>query len=89
MLLKKPLRVIKCELLKKLYKLVSFFYRKYILRDKFLWEVEKWHKANGDKELRIENLHLQSNSLVFDVGGYNGEYAYKDIVYPVIVFAYE
>ena len=38
--------------------------------------VEKWFKVNGDDTLRV-NYPLNSNSVVFDVGGYKGEWANK------------
>ncbi len=37
-------------------------------------QVKKWFAANGDKTLRI-NYDLNKNSIVFDVGGYEGNWA--------------
>jgi FkbM family methyltransferase len=36
--------------------------------------VKPWFKVNGDKNLRI-NYELNENSIVFDLGGYKGEFA--------------
>ena len=36
--------------------------------------VKPWIKANGDKTLRL-NYNLNENSIIFDLGGYKGEFA--------------
>ena len=48
----------------------------YIIRDKFRLAHKKWVKADGDNTLRID-YDLNSNSVVFDLGGYKGEFAQK------------
>lgn len=46
----------------------------YILRDRFLLSAKQWFKDDGDKTLRL-NYPLNENSVVFDVGGYEGKFA--------------
>lgn len=38
--------------------------------------VQPWFKINGDETLRLD-YDLNSNSIVFDVGGYNGDFSSK------------
>ena len=54
-------------------KLVSL-YRRYILRDPFLLEAARWFRDKGDETLRL-NYPLTPESLVFDLGGYHGDFA--------------
>ena len=49
-------------------------FKTYILRDMFFLSVKKWFKDDGDKTLRL-NYPLNENSIVFDVGGYEGKFA--------------
>lgn len=49
-------------------------YRLYIQRDEFTVAVKKWFRDRGDETLRL-NYKLNTNSIVFDMGGYKGEYA--------------
>lgn len=51
-------------------------FKAYILRDEFLLSAKKWFKDNGDNTLRLE-YPLNEDSIVFDVGGYKGEFANK------------
>lgn len=46
----------------------------YVLRDKFLNAHKKWVELSGDKTLRL-NYDLSSESIVFDLGGYKGDFA--------------
>jgi len=39
-------------------------------------EIDEWWAAEGDKTLRI-SYRLNSNSVVFDLGGYEGDYSNK------------
>lgn len=50
----------------------------YILRDKFLLAHKKWVIDLGDTTLRL-NYDLSSDSVVFDLGGYEGDFA--DAIY--------
>lgn len=62
------------------------FVKIYILRDKKNLYLNKWYLDNGEEKLRY-NYPLDESSIVFDVGGYLGEFAekiterYKSIVY--------
>ena len=49
-------------------------FKVYILRDKFLLSAKKWFKDEGDKTLRVD-YPLNENSIVFDIGGYEGKFA--------------
>ncbi|NWE45775.1 FkbM family methyltransferase [Pseudomonas gingeri] len=49
-------------------------YKMYVRRDRFLLEVDRWFKDEGDKKLRL-NYELDSESIVFDLGGYQGDFA--------------
>lgn len=51
------------------------FFKIYVLKDKFLSSHWKWKKDNGEA-LRYKYL-LDENSIVFDLGGYEGEFAQK------------
>lgn len=59
-----------------LYKKVEKLYMLYVKRDKFQIAVKKWFKENGDNTLRIQ-YDLNENSVVFDVGGYLGDFSDK------------
>lgn len=47
-----------------------------VLKDKFLMSHEQWMGDKGDDKLRY-NYDLNSESIVFDLGGYHGEFAEK------------
>lgn len=49
-------------------------YRRYIQRDPFLLEVARWFKDKGDETLRLK-YPLTEESIVFDIGGYQGDFA--------------
>ena len=61
----------------------------YILRDKFLIATKQWFADNGDKTLRLD-YNLNENSIVFDIGGYEGTFA-QNIVerYNSTVYIFE
>ncbi len=52
----------------------QFFFKLYILKDSFLLNFKKWVNDEGDKKLRLD-YPLNSLSVVFDVGGYMGDYS--------------
>lgn len=62
---------------KKSYNRILRLYRAYILKDEYSVDVTKWFKEEGDKTLRFEYPELNENSVVFDVGGYVGDFAHK------------
>lgn len=53
---------------------LATIYRRYVLREPFLIEVARWFKDKGDDRLRLSYL-LTQESVVFDLGGYHGDFA--------------
>ena len=51
-------------------------WKRYVLKDKFTLAYSKWIKDKGDEKLRYD-YPLNENSIVFDLGGYHGEFADK------------
>jgi FkbM family methyltransferase len=49
-------------------------FRQHVLKDPFLMEAARWVKDKGDETLRLD-YPLDTNSVVFDVGGFNGDFA--------------
>jgi len=49
-------------------------YRREIKRDAFLREVARWFQDKGDETLRLD-YPLTPDSVVFDLGGYQGDFA--------------
>lgn len=62
------------NLLSKIIKKIKFNYQLYIKQDPFLLEVQKWFNDKGDQTLRLD-YELNESSVVFDVGGYQGDFA--------------
>lgn len=56
-----------------LYKL-NYHIRRYVLRDPFFSASERWIADNGDEMLRLD-YPLDQSSVVFDLGGYHGDFA--------------
>ena len=52
------------------------YVRLYLLRDEFTIEHNRWVHDNGDETLRLNYPNLNSSSIVFDVGGYLGDFAF-------------
>ena len=53
---------------------LDILYRRYLLKEPFLIEAARWFKDNGDETLRLD-YPLNEESIVFDVGGYHGDFA--------------
>ena len=53
----------------------SKIYKIYILKDEFTIQVKKWFADQGDQTLRLEYPELTSDSIVFDLGGYLGDFS--------------
>lgn len=62
------------KLFLKLGSRVNYFYKLFIVRDPFLCSVRRWFADHGDETLRLD-YRLDKSSIVFDVGGYLGDYA--------------
>ena len=52
----------------------SKLYKIYILKDEFTIQMKKWFSDRGDQTLRLEYPELTSASIVFDLGGYLGDF---------------
>ena len=64
-------------------------YKRHVLKDEFLLAIKKWRKDKGDLTLRLD-YPLSSDSIVFDLGGYLGDYAAAiHEKYGCRVFVYE
>ena len=63
------------KLIKQTLRPFSKLYKIYILKDEFTIEVKKWFADRGDQTLRLEYPELNSDSIVFDVGGYSGDFS--------------
>jgi FkbM family methyltransferase len=53
---------------------LNYLFKLYCLRDPFLRNVKRWFADRGDDTLRLE-YPLDKSSVVFDVGGYHGDFA--------------
>ncbi|MDF3032121.1 MAG: FkbM family methyltransferase [Moraxellaceae bacterium] len=53
---------------------VRFLYLVYVERDEFSMAAKKWFADHGDEKLRFD-YPLGPDSIVFDLGGYRGEFA--------------
>ena len=49
------------------------FYRIVILKDKEQYNLREWHRDKGDEVLRLK-YDINSESIVFDLGGYMGDF---------------
>ena len=54
---------------------IIFLYKFYILRDESSIAISRWFKDRGDETLRLD-YPLNSKSVVVDLGGYKGEFAF-------------
>ncbi|MBU2529219.1 FkbM family methyltransferase [bacterium] len=52
---------------------IKRFYHLNIKKDKFMLQIYNWKKIDGDKNLRFD-YDLNTNSIIFDVGGYVGDF---------------
>ena len=52
----------------------SAFYKLHILKDEHTVITAKWYRDRGDETLRL-NYPLNAESIVFDLGGYKGDFA--------------
>ena len=53
---------------------ILFYYKLHITKDDTTINLSKWFKDKGDKNLRLR-YPLTSKSVVFDLGGYKGDFA--------------
>lgn len=62
------------KLVKRIANKITHLYKLFVLRDPFLLTAKQWFADRGDQTLRLD-YKLNSSSVVFDVGGYIGDYA--------------
>ncbi len=62
------------NLFSKINKKITLLYKIYIIKDPFHIQASRWFRDKGDDQLRL-NYNLNSESLVFDLGGYHGDFA--------------
>lgn len=62
--------------MKRYFQYLYNLYKTYALRDKFMISAKLWFKNDGDNTFRL-NYSLNENSVVFDIGGYEGLFAEK------------
>ena len=73
----------------KAFHLISMKYKVFLKRDKFSVAYYRWVKDKGDKTHRI-NYNLDENSLVFDIGGFEGLFAQEIFnLYNSNIFIFE
>jgi len=56
------------------WKIIHYIYKVYVEKDQFYVSHRKWVKDKAEKTLRL-NYDLNENSLVFDLGGYQGRWS--------------
>lgn len=69
---------------------IQRFYKMHITKDVFMLEIARWFADKGDATLRLDYPQLDANSIVFDLGGYIGDFA-EDIhrKYGCTVYVFE
>ncbi|WP_320196420.1 FkbM family methyltransferase [Agrobacterium rosae] len=60
--------------LTKIKRRLKYAYRRYVLKDVFKAEVRRWQEDDGDNIYRL-SYDLNERSVVFDLGGYLGDFA--------------
>ncbi len=65
-------------------------YKIHILKDEFIIEMTRWKKNKGDKTHRLDYPTLTEESIVFDLGGYLGDFAHAiNKKYGCYVYVFE
>ena len=64
-------RILPKKALGRLFKL----FKLHVLKDELVVELARWHDDRGDEILRFDYPSLNENSVVFDLGGYVGDFA--------------
>jgi FkbM family methyltransferase len=68
---------------------ISHFYKLHIIKDEFTVAVTKWFRDRGDETLRLD-YPLTSQSVIFDLGGYKGDFAYEiNKKYGCFIYVFE
>ena len=53
---------------------ILYFYKLHVIKDEYTVAVTKWFRDRGDETLRL-NYPITRDSIVFDLGGYKGDFA--------------
>jgi FkbM family methyltransferase len=68
---------------------IGRLYKLHVVKDELEITVSKWFRDGGDKSLRLDYA-LTSESVVFDLGGYKGDFAFQiNRKYDCYVYVYE
>lgn len=62
-------------LIKRFFGRARRLYRVHVAKDEVAIEVSRWFADKGDKTLRLDYPFLNQDSVVFDLGGYMGDFA--------------
>jgi len=76
------------NLLQKIKNKITIAFRRDVMRDHFLLEIRRWFRDNSDGLHRLD-YPLDHDSIVFDLGGYHGDFAeavYKKFGCKVFIF---
>ena len=73
-----------------MFRKIKRFYRLHILKDEHPIELSQWFRDKGDEKLRYNYPLLNEKSVIFDLGGYVGDFAYQiNKKYGCKVFLFE
>ena len=64
------------KLIKNINQKLQYLYIRLFIRDKFKSQVALWYAENSEKSKRLEYPKLNQESIVFDLGGYLGDFAF-------------
>ena len=60
-----------------MFRKIKRFYRLHILKDEHSIALSQWFRDKGDEKLRYNYPLLNEKSIIFDLGGYVGDFAYQ------------
>ena len=60
-----------------MFRKIRRFFRLHVLKDEHSIALSKWFKDKGDEKLRLNYSSLNEKSIIFDLGGHVGDYAYE------------
>jgi FkbM family methyltransferase len=74
----------------KFWKKIRNIYKIYIVKDDFSIQIKKWFADAGDETLRLNYPELTRESVVFDLGGYLGDFAAEiNVRYGCKIYIFE
>ncbi|WP_445775285.1 FkbM family methyltransferase [Shewanella sp.] len=78
------------RVIRKATSFIKWLFRRYVIFDKRTVAVERWFQDRGDETRRLDYPSLTSSSIVFDLGGYKGDFAQAiNDKYGCLVFVFE